>query len=397
MATNRKDSNGKVLNKGEIQRKDGSYMYRYNDVTGERVTIYAPNLNLLREREKQAAINNIIGVSSKRSITLNDMISKTFEIKKATLNQSTLYNYHCYWKKHIQNELGKYKVQDIKKTDVLLFMSKKSQSGLAVGSLKMLFKIINPALELAVDDCLIYKNPASGCLKDYSDEPEKKYALTYKQEKEFLDRVIIERSYMFCLFSILLNTGMRIGELCGLTWNDIDFNKREISINHQYAKRKINDKFIGYCNDTTKTLAGMRTIYMNDKIYKLFREQQKVWMAIPNKKLDYEVNGFKNFVFLSRRTGEPFYEYTVNKTMKKIEQMNIYRDIQLPHITPHILRHTFATRLAEAGVDIKVAQALLGHSDVKTTIKIYNHADSERIKREFTRLDDLYAEFEKLG
>ena len=77
--------------------------------------------------------------------------------------------------------------------------------------------------------------------------------------------------------------------------------------------------------------------------------------------------------------------------------MNSEREIQLPNITPHILRHTFATRLAEAGIDIKVAQALLGHSDIKTTIKIYNHADSDRIKREFGRLDDLYNQFEKLG
>lgn len=394
---NRKDTKGRVLNKGEIQRKDGSYMYRYTDITGERLTIYAPDLNTLREREKKVTINNIIGVSGNKSPTLNDMIGKSLEIKKSILSISTLYNYECYWKKHIKDEIGKYKVADIKKTDMLLFMSKKKQSGLSVGALKILLKIINPALTLAVDDHLIFKNPATGCLRDFREETEKKYALTYEQEKEFLERVEIRKPAMYCLFSILLNTGMRIGELCGLTWNDVDFYKKEISINHQFAKRQINGKFTSYCSSTTKTPAGMRTIYMNDKIYKLFREQQKVWLAVPNKNPDYEVNGFKDFIFLSRRTGEPFYEYTVNKAMKRIEEMNSEREIQLPHITPHILRHTFSTRLAEAGIDIKVAQAILGHSDIKTTIKIYNHADPERIKREFVRLDNLYKQLEKLG
>ena len=182
MANNRKDNKGRVLNKGEIQRKDGSYMYRYNDITGERLTIYAPNLNTLREREKQINITNAVGVSTRKSPTLNEMISKSLEIKKATLNPTTLYNYENYWKNHIQKEIGKYRISDIKKTDMLLYMSKKKQQGLSVGSLKILFKVINPALTLAVEDNLIFKNPATGCLKNYHDEQEKKYALTYEQE-----------------------------------------------------------------------------------------------------------------------------------------------------------------------------------------------------------------------
>ena len=397
MATNRKDNKGRVLNKGEIQRKDGSYMYRYTDITGQRLTIYAPNLNTLREREKQINITNALGVSTKKSPTLNEMIAKSLEIKKATLKPSTLYNYEGYWKKHVQNDIGKYKISDIKKTDMLLYMSKKKQQGLSVGSLKILFKVINPALTLAVEDNLIFKNPATGCLKNYHDEQEKKYALSYEQEIEFLERVKIKRPYMYCLFNIMLSTGLRVGEIIGLTWHDIDFDKNEISINHQFIKRQLKEGYTSYCSDSTKTPAGQRIIYMNDKIRKLFREQQKVWLATPNKNPNLEYNGYKDFIFLSRRTGNLFSEFSLNKTMKRIVEMNSERKIQLPNITPHILRHTFATRLAEAGIDIKVTQALLGHSDIKTTIKIYNHADSDRIKREFCRLDDLYNQFEKLG
>lgn len=96
---------------------------------------------------------------------------------------------------------------------------------------------------------------------------------------------------------------------------------------------------------------------------------------------DFEVDGYKNFIFLSKTTGRNLYPVNIRKTLQRIVNMNDTREIQLPNITPHIFRHTTCTRYAEAGMDIKTNQYLLGQSDVKTTIKVYNHVDMERTKR----------------
>ena len=90
----------------------------------------------------------------------------------------------------------------------------------------------------------------------------------------------------------------------------------------------------------------------------------------------------------------------IKKTLNRIVDMNDERAIKLPHISPHILRHTTCTRYAESGMDIKTNQYLMGHSDIKTTIKVYNHVDLERARRELERYDswkdsytDIYTNF----
>lgn len=78
-----------------------------------------------------------------------------------------------------------------------------------------------------------------------------------------------------------------------------------------------------------------------------------------------------------------------NARLRAIVAMNKEREIQLPHISPHILRHTAATRLAESGCDIKVMQYLLGQTDIRTTMRVYNYVDSERVKREIEKLENM--------
>ena len=127
------------------------------------------------------------------------------------------------------------KVADIRKSDILLFYKKQSDLGYSAGTIKIAQRIIRPALQLAYDDNVILKNSADGCTKDYSTELEKKYALTFDEEKEFLERIQnrprMKRYYP--MYAIMLKTGLRISEAIGLTWNDINMNKREIDINHQ--------------------------------------------------------------------------------------------------------------------------------------------------------------------
>lgn len=386
----RKDSKGRVLKKGESQKQDNLYMYRWTDNNHKRQCCYASTLDKLREKEKEINKEIMIGIS-RTTITLNEQIEIYLQTKNK-LAKSTKGNYQYYYEHSIkESRLGNMKIIDIKKSDILMLYKKLSEDGYSAGTIQILQKIIRPSLQLACDDNVIIKNPAEGCTKDYSTELEKKYALTFDEEKEFLDRIRnrprMKRYYP--MYDIILKTGLRISEAIGLTWDDVDMHKREININHQVQYRKVNHKCVFYAN-STKTGAGIRVIPMTDEVYKLFLEQYKVWFAT-TKDVDFEVDGYKNFVFVSHVTGKCMNHNNVRRMLRSIVAMNNDREIQLPPISPHILRHTAATRLAESGCDIKVMQYLLGQTDIRTTMRVYNHVDTERVKREMEKLEKLRA------
>ena len=309
---------------------------------------------------------------------------------KNNLAKSTQENYQYYYKHVIKDsKIGGMKVTDIKKSDILMFYKMLSDGGYSVGTIKIIQKIIRPALQLACDDDVILKNPADGCMKDYTETVEKKYALTFEEEQEFLNRIKcrprMKRYYP--MYAILLETGLRISELVGLTWDDVDMDKREISINHQIQYRLIDGK-TQYYSSKTKTNAGKRTIPMTDKIYRLFIEQRKIYFSTKKDAL-FEIDGYKNFVFVSHVTGKCMNHNSIRRMMRRIVDMNDKREVQLPKISPHILRHTTCCRMAESGCDIKVLQYWLGQTDIRTTMCVYNHVDTERVKREIVKMEKL--------
>lgn len=396
--TKRKDNKGRVLKKGESQRKDLVYMYRWTDRNGERKTVYDNTLEGLRQQEEKIQLETIQGVC-RQNLTLGELIERYLAVK-ASLASSTEANYNYYYNHSIKDDvIAKMKVIDIRKSDMLLYYKRKSKEDeLSNGTIRILHKIIHPAFELAVDDDIILKNPAKGCMKEYPVQSEVKYSLTFEEENEFLERISIHpriKRY-YPLYAVMLYTGLRISETIGLTWDDIDFKNKTISVNHQLQYRTINGKARLYCIDLnkdskqpqTKTPSGVRMLPMSKKVYDLLIGWRKEWMKM-KKDPNFEVDGFRHFVFLSHVTGRNHYPANIRHTIERIVTMNKDREFQLPHITPHILRHTACTRFAEAEIDIKVVQYLMGHSDIKTTIRVYNHADVERARRAMEKFNEL--------
>ena len=387
MADKRKDKNGKVLRKGETQRKDNTYMYRWKGNDGKQGCIYARTLSELREIEEEINKEIVMGISRK-TYSLNEQIERYLKTK-VNLASSTRENYRYYFE-HIlrESQIGKTKVIDIRKSDVLLFYNSLFEQGLSMGTIKIIHKIVRPALQLACDDNVIAKNPADGCTKEYTEDMEKKYALTFEEENEFLDRIQMRRRMKryYPMYAILIQTGLRISEAIGLTWYDVDMDRKEIHVDHQVQYRKIQGAMKLYANDT-KTDAGNRIIPMTDNVYRLFMEQKKVWL-MTKKAPDFEVDGYKNFVFVSHVTGKCMNHNSIRRMMKSIVDMNNMREVQLPNISPHILRHTACCRFAESGCDIKVLQYLMGQTDIKTTMRVYNHVDLGRVKRELDKLQN---------
>lgn len=388
MAKKRKDNKNRVLKKGESQRKDLTYMYRWINHRGENKCVYANTLDELRKKEDEIAKEMINGIS-RTNITLNEQIELYLKIK-VKLAVSTKENYQYYYEHSIkESRIGRMKVIDLKKSDILLFYQELSEQEYSPGTIKILHKIIHPALDLACDDNIIGKNPSDGCTKEYAEDEEKKYALIPEEEMEFLERILLRprMKRYYPMYAIMLKTGLRISEAIGLTWDDVDMTNRKIDINHQVQYRKKEDK-VQFFATSTKTNAGKRIILMTEEVYQLFMEQRKVWFQ-SKKDSEFEVDGYKNFVFISHVTGKCMIHGNVRRMLRKIVSMNGEREIQLPDISPHILRHTCATRLAEAGCDIKVLQYIMGHTDIRTTMRVYNHVDEGRVKREMEKLENL--------
>lgn len=134
---------------------------------------------------------------------------------------------------------------------------------------------------------------------------------------------------------------------------------------------------------------------MNDFAYKSVIEQKKNWLSC-KKDPDFNLDGYSNFVFLSFRTGRVVRHAVIRRLFRKlVREYNGKRDIQLPAISPHILRHTYCTRLAEAGTDLKTMQYLMGHSDINTTMEVYNHVDRNRLEKETQKINDLHQIYTK--
>ena len=205
--------------------------------------------------------------------------------------------------------------------------------------------------------------------------------LTPAQEKSFLSFVQGDKVYQkyYDELIILLGTGLRISELCGLTDTDIDFNNRIINVDHQLLK----SSKIGYYVEVPKTESGVRQIPMSDKVYQAFKR------VLQNRKgaKPIIIDGYGNFLFL-KQDGLPKVSVNYDSMFKGLaKKYNKTHEEALPKVmTPHTLRHTFCTNMANKGMNPKALQYLMGHSNITMTLNYYAHATFDSAKAEMDRL-----------
>ena len=398
----RKDNRGRNLRTGESQRKDGLYMYRYKDErTGRRLAVYSPDLAELRKKEKEINKDMDEGLLTDtefRSMTLNDLFQIHLDTTK--LAESTKKNYCRMWDSLVKNDLGQMKVVQVRPSHVRLFYSKLSKQKYAHNTIKYIHNMIHPSFEIAVEDDIIRKNPAKKALGDYGEPEKKRTALTLDQQRKLLAFVRDHENFAVHLpmLQIMIGTGLRCGELIGLTWKDVDMKKRTVSVDHQLTYKNYGDG-CNFHKTLPKTQAGVRVIPMSRMVGKAFETQRRLnfQLGIPR---DVEIDGLSDFIFMSR-TGRPMMPSSVNfilrdivKTYNEEERERAKREKrkpeEMPHISAHVLRHTACTRMAETDLDIKVVQYVMGHANISVTMDVYNHVtDQERIVREIAKLDEV--------
>lgn len=178
--------------------------------------------------------DSILTDNAVKKMTVNSLFDTYMSTKE--LADTTRINYMKMWNNHVRDEMGNIKVVQLRPSHVKAFYAKLSRAGYSYSTIKFIHILLYPALELAVDDDIIRKNPAKGALScDYGKQPEEKEILTLKQQEKLFS--LINKSNVYNvyapMFTVLLETGLRCGELIGLTWSDVDMTERELSVNHQ--------------------------------------------------------------------------------------------------------------------------------------------------------------------
>ncbi|MCI9535613.1 MAG: site-specific integrase [Lachnospiraceae bacterium] len=391
MAEKRKDSKGRVLRKGEHERKDGRYHYLYLDTSGKRCYVYAKDLISLREMEKEIERDLLDGISNASGkTTLNQLFKMHMELK-SDLRTTTRENYNRMWHNTVEaSTIGKKKISDIKQVHVKAFYVDCVKAGLKRNTIKLIHNLIFSSFELAVDSDFIRKNPAKGAMENIKQDAGEKIPLSEDEIKRLIDFCINSGTYSIHVpfLTIAIGTCLRCGEITGLTWSDIDMKNRTISVNHQLIYKNFGDGCKFHVSEP-KTDVGKRTIPMTETVHRAFVELRKQNLIL-GRRSDAEVDGYSNFVFVSGN-GQPFAINAVNSFLLNMEKAynKAHPEEAIPHLSAHILRHTGCTLLASAGMDIKALQNVMGHSDASITMNVYNHSSFERTEKEVQRIDNV--------
>ena len=407
MSEKRRDSKGRILRDGEVQRSDGMYMYRYHDAKGVRRCLYSWRLvktdkipegkrscEPLREQiaKIQQDLKDGIDGYLAENTTLNrfydEYIAMKYELKDSTRN-----NYKYMWRQFIKDEIGHRDVGSIRYSDIKKFyISLIRDKGFKPNSVENIQTILHPVFAAAVRDGYIRTNPTEGVLaeikKSHNWEKPKRHALTEAQQKRFMSFLSTSKVYGHWkpLFTVLLGTGGRIGEILGLRWVDCDFKHSLININHNLIYRQMEDGKMAFQITTPKTKSGKRIIPM-------FPEVKAALESLPRTSNACTVDGYSGFIFCNRY-GQMLNPHVVNRAIDRIiRDANLEEGDheKLPHFSVHNLRHTFCTRMCENEPNIKIIQEIMGHKDIATTMDVYNEATREKKIESFARLEGKMA------
>lgn len=280
-----------------------------------------------------------------KSTKVKDLIAEWQEVHCKNLAASTQYGYMRYIQAHILPELGEFKLCNIMQKDIQLFINHLAGEGKSEKTQKNMLGILHLMFEYAILNKMINCNPA----KKIQIRKTARYTYNIYTQKEFTKLVESFKNDKDIILILLGGVcGMRLSEVFGLKWSDIDF--KECSIKIQRAAVDVNGKTD--LKPTTKTAAGWRTIAVPPKILKIIKKYQD----------------HAEFIFPSKTNpnipanSHNFYQ----RYSRKIKKAG------LPHTRFHDLRHFAATQFLDAGVPDKYVAAYLGHADTNMTKK-YQH------------------------
>ena len=372
-----KSLSGKELGLGICQRKDGLYQGRFTNRFGKRETLYDKKLNNLRLRLRKAQIDdNNAANPLKSNMTLDEWYDIWIDTFKRNCRNTTIVEYKGIYKS-IKQELGWRKLQTLEP----VILQKVLNDLKSDNQRKMVKTILSDILDKAKRNGLISKNPAKHLITQIDNEyPKERRVLSIQETELFLE--YSKESRYYNLFVVALETGMRIGELKALYWNDIDFSRRALWVKKTMCLVR-SDHGAYFEVHNPKTFSGNRLIPLTNKCIEALMRQKILNTSTVQK---YKDTNFTNLVFPSKKN-QPFHDMVILESIHNVIAKMAADGVYVEKFGPHTFRHTFATRAIENDMNPKTLQRILGHSSLQMTMNLYCHVSDDKLFDEMKKME----------
>ena len=388
-----KNLKGKELGKGICQRKDGKYTARFVNKFGKRIEKYfltIPEARNWLEDARYADKHDSAFVES--NMTVDMWFEYWINNIVGDRAPNTQRNYRERYHRNIQPVIGGLLLTEVKPLHCKIVLNQ-MEKDYAGSTIRQAYICMGTMLKSALMNDLITKHPMNGVryTKPVRATSDIKF-LTLDEQKKFLE--VAKRSHNYYQYALLLETGLRTGELIGLTWDAINFEKRTLTVNKTMEYRH---KQGCWRAGPPKSQHGYRTIPLTNKAYEILKEiyqnkDSRKESETLSKTLEYidRQTGQKcdlvmrDLVFVNWRTGEPAKNSSYDTHLYKLCD-----EAKINRFSMHALRHTYATRAIESGVQPKVLQILLGHASIKTTMDRYVHVTDDSMLNAIRQFENL--------
>ena len=382
-----KNLKGKELGKGLGQRKDGLYYARCRNYRGEREERCfktLPEAKNWRQEQLYLRTHPEIRVAVSSDMTVDAWVNKWLNDVIGNRAPNTIRNYRERYEHNIQPFIGSMRLRDVRPMDCQIILNS-MEKDYAGSTIRQTYMTMGTFFKSAKDNGLIGKHPMDGIrytkpVRAVDDI----HFLTVDEQKRFLEAA--KRSHNYPQYALILETGLRTGEMIGLTWDVIDWEKRTLTVNKTLEFRYKQSEWRA---GPPKSESSYRTVPLTDIAYNLLRT---IYDTRAYRKESKELSStltfmdrrtglerklvMRDLVFINWRTGMPAKNSSYDTHLYKLCD-----DAGIERFCMHALRHTYATRAIESGMQPKILQKLLGHSSITTTMNRYVHVTDDSMQK----------------
>lgn len=377
-----KDLKGKELGTGITQRKDGRYSAKFTLKNGKRVEKYFDKVSEAKEWMKLEKAKDLLLFTGSEMLVDDWYNYWIMNYKEGVVKDNTVKNYRQRYNSNIKSEIGSLKLCEVKNIHCQSILNKMERDNFSKGTIQLTNITLHALFKDAVKNDYIAKNPADGLILPRCEEDEEdreKRVLTKEEQKIFFE--YSKHTMYHNAYQLVLETGLRVGEVGGLQWNDIDWERKSIKVQRTLLQKKG-----GFYFGSPKTKKSKREIPLTNRAIEILKEQKLLQSRLMARSKNWSLvwHGLIFTTINGNPVGASTFKEMINRIVYNInlDRKNSgepYEEFE--HLFMHSLRHTFATRSIENGIKPKVLQTIMGHSSITVTMDLYVHIlDDEKFE-----------------